>query len=171
MKPKNFYPSIETETKLKPYDAFESLAVDAAMLHYDEQLAGMSDEEAARLTNAAAIAARTVLQLARVPDDWLALVAALHRDEGPLLRSELHDAVYDLMGRPPKHITEAEREAIDRVRDLCLPGRRDELHKALLDYEFAHGLEVLDACEQAFRVGYNVARDPFKLIFEVKRDD
>lgn len=161
----NFRSTVESGTLLTPHALYEMLAVDAVLLAMNEELPEMSDEENERLVAAAATAAQTVLALAHVATDWISLVEALHDDRAAEIRGELLDIIYEHLPRTPKHIRQDQDDALVAIRALCDPGDYDKLHSAMFDLELAVGLEGNYLIEKAFQLGFEISRDPSRLIF------
>lgn len=167
MSSKNFISTLETETELSPREIFSALATDAALLELDSQLPQLSDEERQRILDAAQTAARAVLKLAQVPNDWISFLEAMRFDYESKLREELFYFLYDLM--PPMDMASVDsrqQKAMADVRKLVAPANYGHLHEALTDLESANWGAVSEATEAGFILGFQVARDPRPILFE-----
>jgi hypothetical protein len=173
MKPKNFRSTTEMSTCSSPHQMYQDLAVDAVLLHFNDQLPSFSDEENQRILDAAQVAAETVLGLAHVPNDWLSFLEAL-RSGAPgarqaKLRAELKDLVYDSMPAKDAKLSEDQQAALEGVRRCCTAKSYHNLTDAMFELDQAYGYEQCILIEQAFTLGYQIAHDPTRLLFEVSK--
>lgn len=163
--PKNFGSTIECATQLTPHGTYESLAIDAALLQANDQLPSLSEEEQQRLISAASTAAQTVLALAQVPDVWLDFVGKLQHDRREKMRSEMWESVFDLLPGGAD-LSDAKTIAEGKIMTCARPGREEATRQAMNALADIYMGEVLEAIYSSFQLGYEIAHDPTRLLFE-----
>lgn len=163
---KNFSSCVSSDTALDPHELYICLATDAVLLHFNDELPNLSDEENQRLLDAAHYAAQAVLRLAQVPTDWIAFQEALSFDYETTLRSDLHAIIYDLMRPINPVLSEEEGKALERIRKNVAPANYGQLHEAVQDYELANWRLISDGIEDGFKLGFQIAFDPRPILYE-----
>lgn len=165
----NFSSCMEGDTDLTPHDVYVNLAIDATLLRFNDQLPEMGDDANQFLLDVAHTAATAALELARVPDDWLSLVGALHYKREDKIRTELWEIVFELLPESSKDLHEEKTAAEEKILACAQPGRKEAMRRAMNDLDQSYMAEVLESIYASFALGYEIAHDPTRLIIEKGR--
>lgn len=162
----HFCSTLESNPAATPHDFAINLALDAALLHLNDQLPHLDAAASQLILDAAQAAATAVLNLCHVPDEWPRFVACVNFDTKSQVRSELWDIVLELMPKPARQIREQQEMAHELALRFARPERQDAMHKALFDLDNAYMGYVIESIYQAFKLGFELAHDPRRLIME-----
>lgn len=167
----NFCSALETDSDLTPHDVYVALATDAALLALNDQLPDLDDEEHNRILKAACHAAQAVLALARVPDDWISIVAGLNYERDEKVKSILWEMLYDLLPCEDKGLRDDRGKAEKRIFSCVRPGKEDAMERAMGDLSNVYLGVSIATTEAAFHLGYEIAHDPTRLLLEKARTE
>lgn len=163
---RNFCSTTETDTNLKVHELYINLGIDAALLIVNDRLPELSDEDNQTVIDAAQAAATAVLDLARVPNNWLDLLENLHYDRSEKVRSEMWEIVFDLLPAAEDAAGERMGRIQTKILACAKPGREETMRRAVNELSDFYMREVLETIQAAFQLGYELAHDPTKLILE-----
>lgn len=161
----NFVSTLATHTAIDPHAAYTCLAIDSALLHFNEQLPKLDDEEQQLICDSAQAAAQAVLAMAAVPNDWLDILVKLDRPAGLEVRSGLWEIVFDLLDEGP-----AAHERKTKLEETLLAcagaSSKEAARNAINALSDVYMHEILESIYAAFQLGFEIATDPTRLIIE-----
>lgn len=164
----NFRSATEADTTHSPRTFLETLVYDAVLIHLNDRLPEMSDGDHELVGETVTTAVGALLRLLGIQTgDWLAVIQAMTQTQpGAALRTETGEVLFGLLRRTPRTLSEQQEAALASVQACTTPALRQQMREALNDYELAWQWEINIVAEDAFRLGFQCAKDPTPYLFE-----